>query len=137
MGTVTLPKAVGEGRAVWREDRRQDPHHGPLDERGLTAGLPYRPLLPPCLLDPSPFDRQRDLPMVTAPLMQGAEGGGQGLSLLRGRHLVHAWRTGLPGEARGCPKKLPVKQVQHVVAPPRRIALGLFGHPLEFHGDGW
>jgi hypothetical protein len=64
MGTVALPEAMGEGMKILREDRRQDHHHRPLDDRVLAAGFPYGPLLSIILLDPYPRDWRRHIPIV-------------------------------------------------------------------------
>jgi hypothetical protein len=136
VGTVPCSAARGTPRNSLREDGRQDHDHRALDPLVRAAGLASWPLLPPCLLEPSPFDRRRDLPLGTAPRMPVTAGVVQVFGVLLGRPLVPPWRTVLPGEPRGCQKKLPVTHVQHGVAHPRRRAVCRLRHPLECPGDG-
>src|SRR5438552_11563898 len=75
--------------------------------------------------------------MVAEPLMQVTQVVVQGLSILRGRHLVYPRGTLLAGPSRGFSKEVWVDQVQHVVAHHRWRALCLLRNALEFHGDGW
>src|SRR5215475_15979334 len=125
MGTVALPKAMGKGREILREDRLQDHDHCPLDNLVLNAGLAYWPLLPPFLLDPYPLDWRCPIPIVAQPLMQVPEVVLQVLGVLRGRPLVYPRSTMLAGPTIGFSKKVPVDQMQHVVEHHRGIALCL------------
>jgi hypothetical protein len=137
MGTVPLTKAVGKRLKIRLEDRLQDHHHRPLDHLVLKAGLAYRPLPPPFLLDPDPFDRRRHIPIGAQPLMQVTKVSLQVFGILLRRHLVHPRRTVLPGAAGGFPQEVAVDQVKHIVEHHLRIAACLFCNVLEFHGYGW
>src|SRR5215471_11617892 len=97
MGTVTLPETMGERMEILLEDRLQDHHYRPLDDLVLEAGFPYRPLLPPFLLDPHPLDWRRLIPVVAKPFMQLPQVLVQALGVLLRRDVVHAWGTALLG----------------------------------------
>jgi site-specific DNA recombinase len=97
MGTVTLPEALGERMEILLEDRLQDHHDRPLDALVLDAGFPYRPLLPPFLLDPHPLDWRRLIPVVAEPFLQLPQVLVQALGVLPRRDVVHAWGTALLG----------------------------------------
>src|SRR5262249_13418099 len=97
MGTVPLPEAMGERMEIMLEDRLQDHHYRPLDDLVLEAGFPYRPLLPPFLLDPHPLDWRRLVPAVAEPFMQIPQVLVQALGVLLRRDVVHAWGTALLG----------------------------------------
>ncbi len=137
MWTVPLEKAMGKLIKILSEDGLQDHHHRPLDDFVLEAGFAYRPLLPIFLLDPHPFDRRRDIPIVAQPLMQVPEVVVQVLGVLRGRHLVHPRRAGLAGQTIGFQQEITVDHVKHVVEHHLRIAVCLLRNSLEFHGYGW
>src|SRR6476660_7164369 len=115
MGTVALPEALGEGMKIRFQDRLQAHHHRPLDTLVLNAGLASWPLLPPFLLDPYPFDRWRDVPIVAQPLMQVPEVVVQLLGVLRGRHLIYPRCTRRAGQPMVFQKAGLVDQVQYVV----------------------
>jgi len=137
LGTVTLPDALGDRMEILRDERLPDHPYRPLDARVLDAGVPYRPLLPPVLLDPHPLDWRRLLPVGAEPCMPLPPVLGQALGVLLRRDVVHAGGTALLGLVRGFPSDIPVDQVQHGVAPPLRRALGWLRHFLECHGYGW
>jgi site-specific DNA recombinase len=137
METVPLPEAMGERMAIMLEDRLQAPHDRPLDDLVLEAGFPSRPLLPPFLLDPHPFDWRRLIPVVAEPCLQIPQVLVQALGVLLRRDVVHAWGTALLGLVVGFQEEIPVDQVQHVVEHHLRIALGLLRNFLEFYGYGW
>ena len=118
------------------EEGLQPPPHRALDHRVRAAGLASRPRRPRVLRDPSPCDRRRPIPSIAPPRGQVPPVVVQGLRGRRGRPLVHPRGTALPGLALGCPPARTVHPVQHGGAHPRRRALGLVGHALEWHRDG-
>jgi hypothetical protein len=122
---------------IMLEDGLEDHHHCPLDHLVLAAGFPDGPLFPLVLLDPPPLDGRRDIPLVAEPLVQLPQGGVQVLGVLLRRDVVHTWGTALLDLAIGFQQELLVDHVKHVVEHHRRIALGLLGNFLEFHGYGW
>jgi hypothetical protein len=135
--TVPFAKALGKPIKIVLDDSRQNPHHRSLDNFVLAAGFAYRPLLPICLLEPYPLDWRRHLPIGAQPLVQVPQVLVQVGGILRGRYLVPPRRTALTGLTLGFPQALTVAQVTHGVQHHRRIAFGLFGNVLEFHGYGW
>src|SRR5215471_1782897 len=137
MRTVPPPEAMGKRLKGRLEDRLYDHHHRSLDNLVLEARLAYWPLLPPFLLNPDPLDRRRHIPIGAQPLMQVSEILVEVFGVLLGRHLVHPWRTVLPGAAIRFPQEGAVDQVEDVVEHHLRIASRLFCNALEFHGYGW
>jgi hypothetical protein len=135
-GPVALPEAVGAGRALLRDDRVQDQHHGPRDALGLPAGRPAGPLLPAGLRAPHPRAWRRHLPMGASPLMPVPPMRVQGLGGRRRRALLPAGSTAFRGLVRGCQPALPGDPVPHRVADHRWIMRGLRGQALAFPGDG-
>lgn len=103
MRTVTFAKAVGKRLKGRVEERLHDPHHRPLDDLVLDAGLAYRPRLSLFLLHPHPCDRRRPRPLVPPPLVHVPQVFLQGLGLLLRRHVVHPRGTLLTGPALGFP----------------------------------
>ena len=135
--TVSLPEAMRKGMKIMREDGLSDHYYRPLAPLVLKAGLPYWPSLPVFLLDPHPLDRRRPVPLGAQPLVQVPKVLVQVLGVLLRRDLIHAWGTALLGLAIGFQHAISINQVTPIVAHHLRIALGLLGTSLEFHGDAW
>jgi hypothetical protein len=134
--TVPFSEAMGEPMQLRLEDGLQHPHHRSLDNRVLEAGVACWPLLPIVLLDPDALDGRCHLPILAQPLVQVLKVVIPVLCVLLRRHLVRPRGTAFPGLSIGFQQERSVKQVQHVVEHHRRIALGLLGNALEFHGYG-
>jgi hypothetical protein len=74
--------------------------------------------------------------MIAQPLVQVLKGVSQVLGVLLRRHLVSPRGTACPGLSLGFQQALAVTHVPHVVEHHRRIALGLWGQALAWHGYG-